>query len=197
MIDVIDYGMGNLKSVRNALEHLGVESRVVSEPGKLEGERIIVPGVGAFPDGMKNLAPFVPALRKRAAGGAPVLGICLGMQMLFEESEEGGRTEGLGIIPGRVLLLPKGVMRPQMGWNFLNSIQKNCPLLKRVKEGDSVCFVHSYYVETEKKYVAAGVECGVPVPAVVWDGKAVFGTQFHPEKSGKVGLRILKCFCGL
>jgi glutamine amidotransferase len=195
VISIIDYGMGNLKSVKNALDYLKVESKIVNKPEEVKGEGIIVPGVGAFPDGMGNLKPFVPVLTEQVSERVPLLGICLGMQMLFEESEEGGLTKGLNMIPGRVVLLPDNVIRPQMGWNFLNSIQKDCPLVKGVKEGDSVYFVHSYYPQTKKEYVVGEVEYGVKIPAVVWNGNGVFGTQFHPEKSGEVGLRMLRNFC--
>ncbi len=202
MIGIIDYGMGNLFSVSKALERMEVPfflSGDIEELKKADG--LILPGVGAFRDGMKalnenGLAEFI---LDEAENGTPLFGICLGMQLLFEESEENGLTKGLGILPGRVVRF-KGHTKaglkykvPHMGWNKLTYHAPESPLLKNIPE-DFVYFVHSYYVETDRHdVVLASANYDVEVPAVVGRG-TIFGTQFHPEKSGRAGLAILKRF---
>lgn len=199
MIAVVDYGVGNLYSIARSLSFLGLKSEVTREAEVLSrAEKIILPGVGAFGDAMQKLlgSGLMPALKARAAQGAPLLGICLGMQLLFEESFEYGRHRGLGLIPGRVRPLqddlPEGLKVPQIGWNALE-IRRPHPLLRYVRTGDSVYYVHSYYAVDCESSVVATSEYGVDVPGVVVRGN-VMGAQFHPEKSGQVGLNILRAF---
>ncbi|MCH5324937.1 MAG: imidazole glycerol phosphate synthase subunit HisH [Eubacterium sp.] len=197
MIVIIDYGAGNLFSVQNALNYLGVENEISSDPAKLiAADRLILPGVGAFPDAMKKLKETgLVDIIKEQARQKPLMGICLGMQMLLEKSYEFGETEGLGLIPGTVeLMKPEGLPIPHIGWNEL---EKNtpCPLLSD-KKGEYVYFVHSYAAVTDSKYVAAYCDYGMKVPALVQNGNA-YGCQFHPEKSGEIGLEILRRFTAL
>lgn len=199
MIAIIDYGVGNLYSLSRSLEALGLACRVIREEAALcEAEKIILPGVGAFGDAMEKLAAtgLIPALLARAAAGTPLLGICLGMQLLFEKSYEYGEHRGLGLLPGQVKALaedlPQGLKVPHIGWNALN-IRRQCPLLSHVREGDCVYYVHSYYGVDCEAETCATSEYGVQVPGVVQKGN-VFGVQFHPEKSGPVGLGILRAF---
>lgn len=198
MTAIIDYGVGNLFSVKNALDYLGVPHFVTDQQREIEdADRLILPGVGAFPDAMemlnqKNLTEVV----RRESKKKPLLGICLGMQMLFEESLEFSATGGLGLLPGRVekLCIP-GYKIPHMGWNEL-VFQNECLLLDGIPEGAFVYFVHSFYAKPQQEHLAAWAEYGEKVPAVVFCGQ-IFGTQFHPEKSGAAGMRILKNFCEL
>ncbi|WP_327054595.1 imidazole glycerol phosphate synthase subunit HisH [Geobacillus thermodenitrificans] len=204
MIGVIDYGMGNLYSVSKALERLGCPYIVSGDKEELARVRgLILPGVGSFRDAMHilretGLADFI---RSEVQDGTPLLGICLGMQLLFDESEENGPTEGLGLLRGRVVRFP-GVTNdgepykvPHMGWNRLR-FHRSSPLLDGVEEG-YVYFVHSYYVVPgEEEVVLASSEYDVDVPAVVGRDN-VFGTQFHPEKSGAVGMSILNRYVGI
>lgn len=199
MIAIIDYGVGNLYSLSRSLEALGLASGVTRDEAALrDAEKIILPGVGAFGDAMEKLAAtgLIPALLARVAAGVPLLGICLGMQLLFEKSDEYGEHEGLGLLPGQVKAmaddLPQGLKVPHIGWNALN-IQRQCPLLKYVREGDCVYYVHSYYAVGCQAETCAASAYGIQVPGVVQKGN-VFGTQFHPEKSGPVGLNILRAF---
>jgi len=197
MIGVIDYGASNLQSVAHALAHLQVEARLVRAPGELDGLRaILLPGVGAFGAGMDQLraAGFEEPIRRLAAAGVPLLGICLGMQFLFDISEEMGEHRGLGLLPGRVVRFPNGALKvPHMGWNQLHRVQDS-PLLDGVPDGGYAYFVHSYYVQAQRpEDVLAQTDYGLDFPSVV--GRAnVFGVQFHPEKSQQVGLRILQNF---
>ncbi|MBM7645004.1 glutamine amidotransferase [Scopulibacillus daqui] len=199
MIGILDYGMGNLHSVASALKRLGVDGLVSSKQSHLEEtDGLILPGVGAFKDAMNLLhadghVEFIKDYAKRK----PLLGICLGMQLLFNESEEHGLTEGLELLPGRVRRFPAGGYKvPHMGWNELIVYQPQAPLIKHLK-ADYAYFVHSYYVETEdKSLLIATADYGIEVPAIVGRGK-VFGTQFHPEKSGEFGLNLLSHFCQL
>jgi glutamine amidotransferase len=204
MIGIIDYGMGNLYSVSKALERLDYPYIISSNPDELKQARgLILPGVGSFKDAMhilreNGLAGF---LRTVAESGTPLLGICLGMQLLFEESEENGLTKGLRLLRGRVIRIPEEAANgerykvPHMGWNRLK-FHHSSPLLDNVEEGH-VYFVHSYYVVTDdSKAVLASSTYNVEVPAVV--GKEnVFGTQFHPEKSGEVGMKILQNYVAI
>lgn len=197
MITIIDYGAGNLFSVQNALNYLGVENRISSRAEDIiSADKLILPGVGAFPDAMKMLDEAgLTDLIKEQAQLKPLMGICLGMQMLFDKSYEFGETEGLGLIPGTVELMHPAddLVIPHIGWNALEK-NEPCALLDGVNEGDNVYFVHSFAAVTDSKNVAAYCDYGMKVPALVTSGK-VYGCQFHPEKSGKTGLTILKNFC--
>ncbi len=199
MIAIIDYGAGNLFSVQNALNFLGIENKVTNDPEEIRNaDKLILPGVGAFPDAMKMLsdAGLIDVIKEQVKT-KPLMGICLGMQMLFEKSYEFGETEGLGFIPGTVeLMKPENdLLIPHIGWNALIK-NEECPLLNNVEEGDYVYFVHSFAAVTDSKNVAAYCDYGMKVPALVAKGN-VYGCQFHPEKSGKTGLDILKNFAML
>ncbi len=199
MITIIDYGAGNLFSVQNALNFLGYENRI---SGKAEdiisADKLILPGVGAFPDAMKMLDDVgLTDVIKSEAQKKPLMGICLGMQMLFDKSYEFGETSGLSLIPGTVELMHPAddLVIPHIGWNAL---EKNvpCRLLDKTKNGEYVYFVHSFAACTDSRYVAAYCDYGMKVPALVFRGN-VYGCQFHPEKSGSTGLNILKTFASL
>ena len=199
MIGIIDYGMGNLSSVKNALDFINAESVISEDVDVLKScDGLILPGVGAFPDAIKRLKDTgLDIFIKEYVKERPLIGICLGMQLLFDKSFEYGEHDGLGLIPGEVRplteSLPSGTKVPHMGWNSL-SFPKESPLFKYVSEGESVYYVHSYYaVNCTPDTVAVSDYCGVSVTGAVQRGK-VFGTQFHPEKSGKTGLAILKAF---
>jgi glutamine amidotransferase len=203
MITIIDYGMGNLRSVQKGFERLGFDARVTAEPGGVaRAGKLVLPGVGAFRDCMENLRTggFVEPIRRHIEAGRPFLGICLGLQLLFTESEEFGRHQGLGIIPGRVVRFPAEMRQrgeelkvPHMGWNQI-AVRRDAPIFKGVADGSSVYFVHSYYVVPEDDGVVATVtDYGVPFCSSIWK-ENVMATQFHPEKSQAVGLRILKNF---
>lgn len=199
MIAIIDYGAGNLFSVQNALNYLGVENIVTNNKDDLEkADKLILPGVGAFADAMSKLAAtgLIETIRQQAQK-KPLLGICLGMQMLFDKSFEFGETEGLGLIHGTVeLMKPEGNLNiPQMGWNAME-FNEPCSLLKGVDNGESVYFVHSFAAKCNSRDVAAYVDYGGKVTAMVSSGN-VFGCQFHPEKSGDTGLKILRNFAEL
>ena len=200
MIAVIDYGVGNLFSLRSSLRFIGAESCVSSDPERLRAaDRLILPGVGAFGDAADKLrrSGLDRVLLEEAARGKPLLGICLGMQLLFEKSLEYGEHEGLGLLRGRVVpmegTLPKELKIPQIGWNALH-LRREAPLLSRVKEGDCVYFVHSFYASDCLDSVVATTEYGLELTAAV-QKENVMGCQFHPEKSGAVGLNILRAFC--
>lgn len=195
MIAIIDYGAGNLFSVKNALDFLGVESQVTADPAALErADGLILPGVGAFPDAMAMLeqSGLVRVIREQAQK-KPMLGICLGMQLLFETGYEFRETPGLGLIPGKVVKIDGGGLKiPHMGWNELK-IPSPCPLTADTREGDSVYFVHSYRADTEDRYISCYTDYNEKIPALVRLGN-LYGAQFHPEKSGAVGLAMLKNF---
>ena len=199
MIAIVDYGAGNIFSVKNALDYLGMESKLTDDPAEIEAaDEVILPGVGAFPAAMKMLEAkgLVPVL-KAEAQKKPLLGICLGMQMLLEKSYEFEECDGLGLIPGTVERIDApGLIIPHMGWNKLE-MGIPCPLLQNLPEESYVYFVHSYAAKNCDKSLAAWVEYGGKVPAMVYDGGYVFGAQFHPEKSGEVGLQILRNFGAL
>ena len=201
MIAIIDYGVGNLFSLCSSLNSIGAEAVVTPDPDAIRrADRIILPGVGAFADAAEKLraSGLDQVLLEEAARGKPVMGICLGMQMLFEESHEYGIHKGLGLIPGRVIpmagYIPSDLKVPHIGWNPLIIKGDKHPLLRYVEEGDCVYFVHSYFATDCNEAVIATAEYGRELTAAVARGN-VMGCQFHPEKSGKVGLSILKAFC--
>ncbi len=193
-IVIVDYGMGNLFSIYNALEYVGGNPRIVRDPDGLDdADGIVVPGVGAFGSCMSQLSRFESSLFKNFKEGMPMLGICVGMQVLFEESEESPGAAGLGWIGGKVVHLPDSVTIPQMGWNDL-SIKRPVEMLDGISDGDMFYFVHSYYgLPEDRSVIAATTEYGVEVTAAVSKDN-LFATQFHPEKSGAKGLRILENF---
>ena len=201
MIAIIDYGVGNLFSLCSSLNSIGAEAVVTPDPDTIRlADRIILPGGGAFADAAEKLraSGLDQVLLEEAARGKPVMGICLGMQMLFEESHEYGIHKGLGLIPGRVIpmagYIPTELKVPHIGWNPLIIKGDKHPLLRYVEEGDCVYFVHSYFATDCADAVIATAEYGRELTAAVARGN-VMGCQFHPEKSGKVGLSILKAFC--
>ncbi len=199
MIAIIDYGAGNIFSVKNALDYLGLESRLVSDEKSVrDADAVILPGVGAFPAAMKKLeATGLIGTIKAEAARKPFLGICLGMQLIFEKGYEFGECDGLGLIPGSVRKMEApGLIIPHMGWNKLEKLN-DCPLLENVGDDEYVYFVHSYKAECADANIAAYSEYGGRVPALVYDGNYVYGAQFHPEKSGETGLKILRSFAGL
>ena len=202
MIAIVDYGVGNLFSLRSSLAKLGLEAAVTADPEILrKADRLILPGVGAFADAMAKLEAtgLVPVLKEEAEK-KPLLGICLGMQLLFERSYEYGIHAGLGLIPGEVCplepdLTDKSLKVPQIGWNALYIVRDD-PLFRYIQEGEYVYYVHSYYAKHCAESTLAVSEYSIPVTGAVRCGK-VYGTQFHPEKSGDTGLRILKAFAEL
>ena len=200
MTAVIDYGVGNLFSLCSSLKTVGADAVVTGDPDVIrKADRIVLPGVGAFEDAAKKLAvnDLDELVKTQAAAGVPVLGICLGMQLLFEESHEYGVHQGLGLIKGQVVAMkdriPQNLDIPHMGWNALK-FHKPSPLFKYINEGDCVYFVHSYYADGCEDSLIASAEYGLQITAAV-QNRNVFGCQFHPEKSGDVGLKILKAFC--
>lgn len=196
MIGIIDYGMGNLRSVQKALESLKASTIITADKEELEKcHGLILPGVGAFPDAMKNIKnnELDQFIKDYSFSGKPFLGICLGMQLLFDIGYEVEPTEGLGLIRGKIKKLEIDYKIPHMGWNSLD-IKRECKLIQGVENGSYVYFVHSYYAEVENEAnLAATADYGIDVPAVVQNGN-VFGAQFHPEKSGDVGMLMLKNF---
>ena len=196
MIAIIDYGMGNLYSVQKALERLGYESIVTDQEKELiKADKVILPGVGAFGDAMDNLRKreLDKVIHKVIANGTPFLGICLGMQLLFNSSEENGHHQGLGIFQGSVVRFSGDYKIPHMGWNELKIEQPNHFLFSEIKSG-YVYFVHSYYVDlNDSSILLASTDYYGKVPAIVGKDN-ILGMQFHPEKSGKVGLSLLKQF---
>jgi len=199
MLAVIDYGAGNLRSVIHALNHLGVENkRLVHTPADLDGaDKIILPGVGAFGAGMEQLHKqrLVTPLKKAVLAGTPYLGICLGMQFLFERSDEMGDHAGLGLLPGHVTRFPHdlGLKVPHMGWNQLQQ-KRSSSLLQDIGAASSAYFVHSYYCDpADPADIVATVDYGIAFTAVVQRDN-IFGVQFHPEKSQRTGLQLLKNF---
>ncbi len=225
-IVLIDYGMGNLRSVAKALEQAGGQVRLTSSPSVVSrAAKCVVPGVGAFGDAMKELKKrkLIEPIQEHLVSGKPFLGICLGLQLLFEESEE-GNCKGLGFLKGKVVRFrfqrttnPSTSLRagderrttvfkiPHMGWNGVKSkvkskkskIKEICPLLKKIPDGSYFYFVHSYYVEpVEQEIIAATTEYGIEFTSMIWKGN-IFATQFHPEKSQETGLKLLKNFVKL
>ena len=197
-IAIVDYGAGNLMSVHNSLDFLGYENKIAASPAVIEqAAGVILPGVGAFPDAMDALhASGLTDAVLEAARTKPFLGICLGMQMLFEESDEVRPCKGLGLLPGRIERIRTSLKLPQIGWNALDILRPNA-MTEGVQQGDYVYFVHSFMaVPAEEGDLAAVTDYGARVPAMVARGN-LFGCQFHPEKSGKVGLAMLKNFAKL
>ena len=197
MIGIIDYGMGNLGSVSNACRFLGMDAKILSRPDEAAScGALILPGVGAFGDCMEHLEGhgFVPVIRDWIGADKPFLGICLGLQLLYEGSEESPGVKGLGILPGTIrrFAIPKEWKVPQIGWNEVQQAKKDCPLFKDIPDRSFFYFVHSYYAE--KSAVAAGITpYGLDYASMVWRGN-LMAVQFHPEKSQKLGLRMLANF---
>lgn len=202
MIRIIDYGVGNLFSLRSSLRAIGIDADYTGDPAEIrKADKLILPGVGAFRDAREALrsTSLDRVVQEEAGKGKPLMGICLGMQMLFNRSYEYGEYEGLGLIPGEIVpmegRIPKALPIPHIGWNEL-ALKQPSPLMKNTANGDYVYFVHSYYAETPAEYVIATTEYGVEMTAAVQKDN-VYGCQFHPEKSSEVGLSILKAFCEL
>ena len=200
MIAIVNYGVGNLFSLSSSFAAIGQDVCVTSSPADLKAaERVILPGVGAFEDAAHKLfaSGLARPLLDEAAAGKPVLGICLGMQLLFTKSYEFGEHDGLNLIPGSVRpiseIIPEGLKIPQMGWNALHLTQGG-GVFANTHEGEHVYFVHSYSARCEAKYITATTNYGADLTAAVQCGN-VYGVQFHPEKSGSVGLDILRAFC--
>lgn len=198
MITIVDYGSGNLKSIKNGFSKIGADAVVSSSINEIkDAEALVLPGVGAFGTAMENLREFENSIIDHVDDGKPFLGVCLGLQLLFSSSEESPGVDGLDIFKGEVLHFPEylrdqSLKIPQMGWNNLEKARE-CKLLNGIGS-EYMYFVHSYYVHPEDdKIIAATVNYGIDVPAVVCNGN-VFATQFHPEKSGEEGIRILKNF---
>ena len=209
MIIIVDYGMGNLRSVSKALERVGAEVCVTSDPSQVENAgKLILPGVGAFDVAMQELAArrLIEPINAVLAAGKPYLGICLGLQLLFERSEEGRGAEGLGVLRGTVKRLAAGppLKIPHMGWNQVlstqhtaHSTQDGCPLLDGIPSGSFFYFVHSYYADpVDRSLVCLESDHGQRFAAMIWSGN-LFAAQFHPEKSQSVGLKVLKNFVDL
>ncbi len=200
MIAIIDYGVGNLFSLKSSFAAIGQEAVVTSDRSVIhDADKIIFPGVGAFRDAIGKLraSGLDAVVREEAQSGKPLMGICLGMQLLFEKGYEYGEYDGVGLLRGSIRpiadVIPKGLKIPQIGWNALK-IKRETPLLGRIREGDCVYFVHSYYAAECDESVVATTEYGAELTAAVAYGN-VYGCQFHPEKSGAVGLNILRAFC--
>ena len=200
MIAIIDYGVGNLFSLRSSLNKIGADTVVTADPAVIaQADKLILPGVGAFADAAKKLkdSGLDKVIKAEAAAGKPIMGICLGMQMLFEKSYEYGEHEGLGLLKGSVIpmegSIPAILKIPHIGWNALK-FEKDSKLFKYIKEGDCVYFVHSFYASGCEDSLIATAEYGRDLTAAVAKDN-VMGCQFHPEKSGDVGLNILRAFC--
>ena len=200
MVSIIDYGVGNLFSLRSSFAAIGAEAEVTSDPETIRrADRVILPGVGAFGDAADKLREtgLDKVVQEEAARGKPLMGICLGMQLLFERSVEYGEHKGLGLLKGEIRpiaeRIPADLKIPQMGWNALKIVRES-PLFKYTKDGEYVYFVHSYSAVDCEDSLLASTEYGADLTACVGKGN-VFGCQFHPEKSGETGLRMLKAFC--
>lgn len=196
MIAIVDYGMGNLRSVQKAFQHVGARAEIVKQIKEIENAtHIVLPGVGAFGDAMRNLkqANLIDPIVTAISDGRPFLGICLGLQLMFSESEEMGQHLGLDILPGRVRKFSEGERIPQIGWNQVR-FQKETPLFEGVPDGSYFYFVHSFYVDAQNATDVVGVtNYGIDYTSVAGQGRA-FGVQFHPEKSQDAGLKILQNF---
>ncbi|MBQ7296301.1 MAG: imidazole glycerol phosphate synthase subunit HisH [Clostridia bacterium] len=201
MIAIIDYGVGNLFSLVSSFKAIGADAVITSDEAVIrKADKIILPGVGAFEDAAKKLkaSGLDRAVLEKAAKGKPLMGICLGMQLLFNRSFEYGCHEGLGLIDADILpfegKLDKSLKIPHIGWNALKINKTDCPLFKYINDGDHVYFVHSYFAEKDIAECAASAEYGIDFTACVWKDN-IYACQFHPEKSGSVGLNILRGFC--
>lgn len=201
MVAVVDYGVGNLFSLSSSLKAIGADAEVTGERGKIEAaDKIILPGVGAFSDAKKKLdeAGLTEVIIERANAGVPLMGICLGMQLLFEKSFEYGEHDGLGLIKGRVIpmqgVIDSALKIPHIGWNALHFTEHKSDLFKYINENDCVYFVHSFFADECEENTIATAEYSKELTAAVQRDN-VYGCQFHPEKSGEVGLKILKAFC--
>ena len=195
MIAIIDYGMGNLRSVQKALQFVGQDAVITSDLDEInKADKIVLPGVGAIGDAMETIRKkgFDKAIYKACDEGKPFLGICLGMQMVFDKSYEYGEHKGLGLIPGTIQILPDNVKKPHIGWNNLN-VKMRAPLFENTGESPYVYFVHSYYANSSNKELVAYAEYEKKIPSIVRKDN-VYGLQFHPEKSGEVGQNILKAY---
>lgn len=201
MIAIIDYDAGNIKSVEKAIEYLGYTAKVTRDKDEiLNADKVVLPGVGSFGDAMKKLNDYglVDVIQKVAAKGTPFIGICLGLQLLFDESEESEGVKGLGLLKGKIVRIPEGEYKkiPHMGWNSLD-LKGNGRLFKNLPEHPFVYFVHSYYLDAEDKSIVKGTcQYNVTIDATV-EKDNIFGCQFHPEKSSDTGLTILKNFLEL
>lgn len=193
MIAIINYGTGNLKSIRNGFLKIGVDATITKDPYEIEkADTLILPGVGAFGRAMEHLKAYEDIIHDHINAGKPFLGVCLGLQLLFTESQESEGIKGLNVFKGEVVRLPEGLKIPHMGWNDLKIVNE-CPLFNNVGN-DYMYFVHSYYVKPEdEEIISATTNYGIDVTAAVCKDN-VFATQFHPEKSGEIGLNILKNF---
>jgi glutamine amidotransferase len=195
---IVDYGMANLRSVQKAFENVGHAAEITSDPNRVaEADKLVLPGVGAFRDAIALLrdSGLAPLIIEHVRSGKPFLGICLGMQMLFSKSYEDGEHRGLDLFPGEVVRFPDvpGLKVPHMGWNQLR-LRRTAPMLANLHEGDAVYFVHSYYVvPRDPSLVATETDYPTPFASAIWH-ENVFATQFHPEKSQKVGLEMLRRF---
>lgn len=197
MIAIVDYGMGNLRSVEKGFQKVGVDARIVTEPRDVDDAKgVVLPGVGAFRDCMLNLSAhnLIEPIMKSIDKGKPYLGICLGLQVLFTESEEFGHSKGLDIFKGKVPRFPDGELKvPHMGWNSIK-VRRRPPILDDIPDGEYFYFVHSYYVAPEEEpVIAATTDYGIEFTSVVWKDN-VMAVQFHPEKSQTMGLRMLENF---
>ena len=199
MVTIIDYAINNLRSVEKAFASMNIPLEVSDDPDRIRSaEKLVLPGVGAFADAMSNLQAkdLVAAIRESVGSGTPLLGLCLGLQLLFSESEEFGRTEGFDFIPGKVRRLPDRMLVPHIGWNQLH-LQRSDPLLEGIGEDSFVYFVHSYYADPEDpRDILATTDYDIEFPSIARRGN-VWATQFHPEKSQDVGLRMLKNFAAM
>jgi glutamine amidotransferase len=199
MLAIVDYGAGNLRSVTNAITKLGYQARIISKPDEVPSAHdIILPGVGAAGDTMESLKTqgMVEPICQFIAEGHPFFGICIGLQILFTGTEEGGGHECLGIFPGRVRKLPQGLKNPHMGWNQVKQIASQ-PIFDGIPDETNFYFVHSYYVDPDDKSLVVGeTSYGIPICSVITSGNIV-GTQFHPEKSGEFGLKMYDNFIKL
>jgi len=201
-IVIVDYGMANLRSVQKAFEHVGFAAEITADPTRIaEAGKVVLPGVGAFQDAIARIrtTDLGSAITDQINAGRPFLGICLGLQMLFTRGHEDGLHDGLNLFPGEVVRFPSvpGLKVPHMGWNTLNLTRANCPLFADLPADPAVYFVHSYYpVPTDAGCVAATADYPTPFTAVIWRDN-VFATQFHPEKSQRIGMQMLKNFASL